>query len=468
MESTFEQQLTPEQMDTIGEIMNISMGSAATAVSTMLEKQVTITTPRLIQEQFKNIDSSSLEPALLVKINYVSGIEGTNVIMIRSHDMQVMLDLLMGNDISTSVGDVEFDDMSLSAACEVMNQMMGSSATALSEILNMPVNISTPEAFLCENKDSVTSDFWNIDDEDSVVAISFQMMIKDVLDTTFTCFLSTELVIKMISHINATVEEETNTVTAPKTETISAPNMEITNQFEQTTTEKTQVETTQANTSVLNGQNVGTAINQNLTSPTETTQQTVPSPQNQMGVIGAQMQNNQEPIEGQNYGMPPQMAYPPNAYPPNGYPPNGYPPYGQFPPQYYMPPQGYPQQQGQAYGKQTPPITAQKVEYPNFAQQPFQAENPSASNIGLLMGVQLEVSVIVGRTKRKIKDILDFGQGTVVELDTQTGAPAELVVNGQLLAYGDVVVVGDNFGLRITEIVGTKELLDSLGANGTL
>lgn len=82
--------------------------------------------------------------------------------------------------------------------------------------------------------------------------------------------------------------------------------------------------------------------------------------------------------------------------------------------------------------------------------------------MNLLMGVQLDVSVIVGRTKRKIKDIMEFGQGTVVELDKQTGSPAEIMVNGQLIAYGDVIVVGDNFGVRITEIVGTKELLDSL------
>ena len=81
-----------------------------------------------------------------------------------------------------------------------------------------------------------------------------------------------------------------------------------------------------------------------------------------------------------------------------------------------------------------------------------------------LLGVQLEVSVIIGRTKRKIKDIMDFGQGTVVLLDTQTGSPAEIFVNGQLLAYGDVVVVGDNFGVRITEIVGAKELMESLGS----
>ena len=107
-------------------------------------------------------------------------------------------------------------------------------------------------------------------------------------------------------------------------------------------------------------------------------------------------------------------------------------------------------------------VSVKKPEFPDYSKQPFYAAVPASSNMNLLMGVQLDVSVIVGHTKRKIKDIMEFGQGTVIELDKQTGAPAEIMVNGQLIAYGDVIVVGDNFGVRISEIVGTKELIDSL------
>lgn len=110
-----------------------------------------------------------------------------------------------------------------------------------------------------------------------------------------------------------------------------------------------------------------------------------------------------------------------------------------------------------------PMVNVKQADFPEFTGA-GKSNAPYSSNINMLMGVQLEVSVIVGRSKQKIKDVLDFGQGSVIELDKQTGAPAEIVVNGQLLAYGDVVVVGDNFGVRITEIVGTKELLDSLDA----
>ena len=106
-------------------------------------------------------------------------------------------------------------------------------------------------------------------------------------------------------------------------------------------------------------------------------------------------------------------------------------------------------------------LNVKMPQYPDFSDQMKKAIAGSG-NIGLLMGVPLEVSIIIGKTRRKIREILDFGQGTVLELEKQTGAPAEIMVNGQLLAYGDVIVIGDNFGVRITEIVGTKELMDSL------
>ena len=117
--------LTPEELDTIGEIMNISIGASATALSTMLEKQVTITAPETEQEQFSVIDCSDLEPAVIVKINYVEGIKGVNVMMFKRSDMQIIVDLLMGNDEPVPAEDFVFDEMSLSAASEVMNQMMG-------------------------------------------------------------------------------------------------------------------------------------------------------------------------------------------------------------------------------------------------------------------------------------------------------------------------------------------------------
>lgn len=134
-----------------------------------------------------------------------------------------------------------------------------------------------------------------------------------------------------------------------------------------------------------------------------------------------------------------------------------------------MPPYPYP-----SYGYAPPepsqnvirqPVNVQPAVFPDFSAQVSTTYDPSQGNIGLLMNVPLNVSVEIGSTKRKIKDIMEFGQGTVIELDKQAGAPVDIVVNGQLIARGDVVVIDDNFAVRVTEILGTKELMETLGSN---
>ena len=148
---------------------------------------------------------------------------------------------------------------------------------------------------------------------------------------------------------------------------------------------------------------------------------------------------------------------------PGGYPPYyGYPGYPGYPPAPYP---GYPPYGG-ADGTSSqvmhqPMVNVQNTQFPQFAVQP--SPNPNINgNMDLLMGLPLEVRVEIGSAKRKIKEVIEFGQGTVIELDKQAGAPVDIVVNGKLLARGDVVVIDDNFGVRITEILGTRELLESL------
>ncbi|WP_159459777.1 flagellar motor switch protein FliN [Scatolibacter rhodanostii] len=462
--------LTAEELDTIGEIMNISMGSAATAVSTLLENQVTITTPQLQQSKFKDIDNSGLNPALIIKISYVQGIEGTNIMMFRRRDIQIILDLLMGNEISEGEDDFEFDDMSMSAASEVMNQMMGASATALSEILDRPINISTPEALLVEEKNENDSVFFEIEQDQCVVAISFKMMIKGILDTTFTCFLSNAFATEIIKHVSEPIEEDIPQVTetAPVVQQAAAPvppTAPVTEQPVQQPSPlpvnepafvsqppvqepvvsqpaKTESVPQQPMPAYVPPQQAQPIPPTYVQPPQQAEQPEVARPPMQFGMVPPQMPVQQLVYAGQQ-GIPYQAAT------------------GGYPPSYPYAPQ---QQQPMGY-RQPEPANIQNAEFPDFSKQNFYASAPSGSNMGLLMGVQLEVSVVIGRTKRKIKDVMEFGQGTVVELDKQTGAPAEIMVNGQLLAYGDVIVVGDNFGIRITEIVGTKELLNSLDSN---
>ena len=146
----------------------------------------------------------------------------------------------------------------------------------------------------------------------------------------------------------------------------------------------------------------------------------------------------------------------PGGYP--GYPPPYYPPYPPYPPQPEQP--GAPAQP--AKGEAQPPAKVQNVQLPQFGKGNSGGEPVLGGNAELLMNVPLDVSIEIGQTRRKIKDIMAFAQGTVIELEKQAGAPVDIVVNGQLIAHGDVVVIDDNFGVRITEILGTRALLSSL------
>ena len=426
--------LSNEELDTIGEVMNISMGSAATAISTMLDRPVNITTPQLRQDKLANVDCSELEPAIMVKIKYVEGVDGTNIILLRRRDMQIILNLLMGNDDISGTEDFEFDDMSMSAACEVMNQMMGASATALSEVLGFPINISTPESMLIDN---ITDAYKNFGGENSleteVIAISFEMDISNILNTTFTSFWPLEMAKKIVDTVTRGVHTEGSDA-APSQPAQQAPAPQ--QQVPPTTMQPD-----------MTAQAPAMGAQQPM-QPQAMPQQQMPTMQPDMTAqtpaMGAQQMPQGYGYPAQNMmGMPNygqagwQMPYPP-MYAPNGYP-------------------AYPQQQ-QAVN---PNVNVQKADFPVF--NPGMATKGFGdSNLNLLMNIPLEVSVVIGKTKRKIRDIMDLGQGSVVELDKQTGAPAEIIVNGQLLAYGDVVVVDDNFAVRVTEIVGAEELLQSL------
>ena len=435
------------ELDTIGEVMNISMGAAATAISSMLDRQVNITTPNIRQETLKTIDCSALEPAIIVKIKYVEGIDGVNVIILRCKDMQLILNLLMGNDEDELDENFEFDEMSMSAACEVMNQMMGASATALSEVLGMSINISTPESMLAESVSDAYSSFDDVDLDDEVVAISFELDISKVLNTTFTSFMPVGMAKKITDQMmkdlgpNDAEEQQAPAAAAPSQPAPQpeaampqqmpaqqpAPQAPVQPQMPQQTPEQMQMSAQQA------------AMPQQMPGQMGMPQQ-MPG---QMGMPQQQMPGQM----GMPQQMPGQMAMPQQMPWP-----------GQYPAMYG----GYPMYPAQAQQSAPAPVNVQKAEFPAFTSSNGVAGGLADSNLGLLMNIPLEVSVVIGKTRRRIKDIINWGQGAVVELDKQTGAPAEIIVNGQLLAYGDVVVIDDNFGIRVTEIVGTEELLESL------
>ena len=388
------------EIDAVGEILNISMGSAATAVSELLNAKVWITTPQVSVVKAADLNYDRLEPAICVKIVYVSGISGQNMMVLKQDDVQLILNQLMGNPLVVSP-DFEFDEMNISAVSEVMNQMMGASATALSDLLGISVDISTPTPYLIEQTNFCQ--LAELDPDETIVSVTFNLSVDGVMNSEFMSVMSVDLAKslsdKMIEKFHGDEAEA-----QPAKQPAPAP----------------------------------------AAQPAPAAPQSAPAPAPQPAAPAPQ------PDPAQGMAQPQQPA--PGAYP---YPPQGQPAYPGY---------GY-QNQYAAYGAYpppVPPVNIQNAQLHQFDAMDFGLPTDQQDNLKLLMGVPLEISVEIGTAKRKVKDILEFTQGTIIELERQAGAPVDVVVNGNLIARGDVVVIDDNFAVRITEIVKSK-FMDSLG-----
>ncbi|MDR1754149.1 MAG: flagellar motor switch phosphatase FliY [Eubacterium sp.] len=377
------------EKDAISEVMNISMGNAATAASELLNAKVWITTPRVDVIRANELKKESLEPAVCVKIVYVKGISGTNLMVLKQDDVQLILNQLMGQPLEISP-DFEFDELNISAVSEVMNQMMGSSATALSSFLGMHIDISTPTPYIMDKIN--LADVQDHEPDDTIVTITFDLTIEGVIKSEFVSILNIDLARiiadKIVSDATAVAEE---TVASAPVPVSSAP---------------------------------PTAASRPAASPPPVQQGYQPSP---------------PPLD---YGAPPMYGPPPPMMNPYGYPPQN--------------PYGY------GYVPNMQPINIQSAQLHQFDDSYQELSGEQKDNLKLLMGVPLQISVEIGTARRKVKDILEFTQGTIIELERQAGAPVDVVVNGNLVAKGDVVVIDDNFAVRITEMIKSK-FMDSLG-----
>ena len=386
------------QKDAIGEILNISMGSAATAVSELLSAKVWITTPRVEVKQAKEMEYHKLEPAVCVKIQYVKGLSGSNMMVWKQDDVQLILNQLMGQPLVVSP-DFEFDELNISAVSEVMNQMMGASATALSNFLGFTVDISTPQPVIMDEVSS-NLDVTEFEPTDTVVAVNFDLTIDGVISSEFASVLSAEFAQELADKmLGGSLDEE------PEAEPAPAPA---------------------------------------AAAPAAPAPAPAAAPMPDMQMPQGQPQGQPMPMP-QGQGMPGEQPYP---YP--------------YPPQQPYP---YPYSQAPApgYGYPAPtPVNIQNAQFQSFDDSMLpKLTGEQRDNLNLLMDVPLQISVEIGSARRKVKDILEFAQGTIIELERQAGAPVDIVVNGNLIAKGDVVVIDDNFAVRITEIIKSK-LIDTL------
>ena len=338
--------LSNEEKDAIGEISNISMGTAATTLSTLLNQKVLITTPSVSIANWDDISQSYDRPCVFIQISYIEGLDGNNILILREKDVKIITDLMMGGN-GEDVDGTELTELHLSAICEAMNQMMGSAATSISSVLEKKVDISPPTASLIDMDESIDDEGIGDFLKGEFVKVSFRLEIGTLIDSELMQLYPVDFAKELYNKFMSSSE---------------------------------------------------------LDQPAPAPAAPAPAP---------------APVPAAPAAPAPAMA---------------------------APPQGYMQ-------------PAQQVQPVNVAPAQFQAFdntiNPlmQQENIGLIMDVPLEVTVELGRTNKTIKEILDFSPGTIIELNKLAGEAIDLLVNGKYVAKGEVVVIEDNFGIRITEII---------------
>lgn len=350
--------LTPDEIDAIGEISNISMGTAATTLFSLVNRKVEISTPVVTFATWDDIVEEYERPCVFIRISYTTGLDGSNLLVLREQDVKIITDLMMGGDGTNT--EEPLGEIHLSAICEAMNQMMGSSATSLSSMLNKMIDISPPSANLVDLKDTV--DGTEIDEflGGQFVKVSFLMEIGDLVSSTIMQLYPASFAKEMCAGVADTMEADSSAVAAG----------------------------TQA--------------------------EPQPEPQMQQPQMQPQMQQPQMQMQPQMQQQMPMMGM------------------------------GMPMYQQQ-------PVNAQPVQFQAFAGD----FNPitQQENMGLIMDVPLDVTVELGRTSKSIQDILEFAPGTIIELNKIAGEPIDVLVNGKYVAKGEVVVLEESFGVRITEII---------------
>lgn len=358
--------LTPEETDGLGEIANISMGTAATTLSILVNNRVDITTPSVAYTTMEELAEKKGAPVVFIYISYRAGLQGNNVLILKERDVKVITDLMMGGD-GTNI-ETELNDLHLSAICEAMNQMMGSAATSMSSMINEMVDISPPTATRIDFGDGLENAGLMDMAGQTFVEVSFKMEIGDLVDSEIMQLYPVEFARMVYSQFMSVTQggAEPEPTPAPAPEPTPAPE------------------------------------------PAPAAQ---PMPQQPMAAPQQPAPQMQAGMQQQPMAAPQQM--------------------------YAMPPQD---------------INIQPAQFQNFGQMP-NLDGIAPENIDLIMDVPLEVTVELGRTSKSIKEILDFSPGTIIELDKLAGEPIDVLVNGKFVAKGEVVVIEESFGIRVTEII---------------
>ncbi|MBY6036083.1 flagellar motor switch phosphatase FliY [Fictibacillus nanhaiensis] len=349
-----EDYLSSIEQDALGEIGNISFGSAATALSTLLNQKVEITTPTVDVVKRTELKDEFPLPHVAVQVTYTEGIEGANLLVIKKSDAQIIADLMLGGEGTNPSPD--FGELQLSAVGEAMNQMMGSASTSMSTIFNKKVDISPPKIDFLD----VESDTDLIPQEEILVKVSFRLKVGDLIDSNIMQLIDAEFsknLVQKLMNPDPVVEQE--------------PVADY-------------------------------------------------KPQEQKEQVQPVMHHYEEP--------PAQRDSRPASAP--------------------------------SYQPQMRDVSVQPASFSDFSD--FGSSQVESKNLDMLLDIPLQVTVELGRTKKTIKDILEMTAGSIVELDKLAGEPVDIFVNHKMIAKGEVVVIDENFGVRVTEILSQRDRLEKL------
>lgn len=447
--------LSSMEIDAIGEILNISLGASATAISTMLDARVDITTPIVQVRDKDEFEFGNLEPAIGVEIIYIEGLTGSNIMLLKRNDVRVIVEMLMGMEIPEE--EFELDEMNISAICEVMNQMMGASATALSELLGKAVNISTPVSFEIESPEQFKGKYFT--EESPMVEIGFTLRIAEKMESEFMNLMPIGLAKELVAGFFSDGMPDIPAEEVPASQEEAEPSDIIRTDAIVPAVDMPIVQEQAEEAIPAPDVTAGTA--DAATPAVETLQNAPAAPAGEIPQITAAAP---PPVMPQTV-LPAaeQAASPVNAVQQSGSAAGAVD--AQFMhsmtqmmemmKQQMEMQQIQMQQMRQAQSSGPKKIKVNPAPQPNLEGGTDDVELQD-SNLELIMGVPLEVSVEIGRTKKLVKDVLELNKGSLVVLDKLAGEQVDLFVNGQCIAQGDVVVVDDNFGIRITEILADE------------
>lgn len=336
------------QIDIIGEVGNISMSTAATTLSSILNHRVLITTPRVSVVPFKQVIEECTIPKVVANIEFKEGLKGDNFLMVDIGDAAIIADLMMGGDGTNA--NLELTELEISAVAEAMNQMIGSASTSMATMLGRTIDIFPPDVSVWENEESVDHPIKDLGG--NICKIAFSLTVEGLIQSEIMQIYTMETAEKIVSIMMNEDEVPELVKEEPIKEMI------------------------------------------------------------------------EEPVEEEDEIEPEELSPAPVKEEPK-----------------------------------------EKV----IVQKPvFQDLNPEGEkrkaprNLDLIMDVPLEFSVVLGKSKKTIKEVLSFNNGSVIELNKLADEPLEIYVNGKLIAEGEVVIINENFGVRITNILSKEQRVRNL------